>query len=360
MPRGLRLKLLAAHCACSRAATPAPLTVRRARSRAEKLVSPTARYARSRAEKLAPDVRVRVLGTAAGGGLPQWNCACDTCTAARSGGGAAGGGAAGQDGADLAVPHRTQDCLAISGDGTVWYLVNASPDIRAQILATPELTPGPARRQSPLRGALLTSAELDHTLGLASLREAVDFTVYATAPVLRALPVRGVIDPYGGVRWASLDCAVTTLDGGLTVETVPLGRKRPRYAAAEPDAAGWVVAHRFTDRHTGRALVYAPCLAAWTPPLAAAVAGADCALLDGSFFSDDEMVERTGAGPTALAMGHLPIEDSLAHRSAHPSTRWLYTHLNNTNPALIETSPQRRLIREADADLATDGLSLIL
>lgn len=303
-------------------------------------------------------MRVRVLGSAAGGGLPQWNCACEVCTAARSGAFEdQPGDASGQGGG---TGHRTQDCLAISGDGTAWYLVNASPDIRTQILATPELTPGPARRQSPLRGALLTSAELDHTLGLASLREATDFTVYARATVLRALPVRGVIDPYGGVRWAAIECPTIALDGGLTVETVPLGHKRPRYAATAPDAADWVVAYRFTDRRTGGVLVYAPCLAAWTPLLAGAVAGADCVLLDGSFFTDDEMVEQTGAGPTALAMGHLPIRDSLAHRPAHPSTRWLYTHLNNTNPALVESSPQRKLLRHANADLAADGLTLTL
>jgi pyrroloquinoline quinone biosynthesis protein B len=284
---------------------------------------------------------VRVLGTAAGGGLPQWNCACVGCEAARS---TAGG--------------RTQDCLAISGDATAWYLVNASPDIRAQILATPELTPGPARRQTPLRGALLTSAELDHTLGLAALREASDFTVYATASVLRALPLRGVVDPYGGIRWSPVESPGPALDGGLTVEPIPLGRKRPRYAANAQDAPDWVVAYRCTDQRTGGILVYAPCLATWTPEFAAAVDGADAVLVDGSFFTDDEMVDQTGSGGTSRQMGHLPIRDSLGYRSAYPTTRWLYTHLNNTNPALIEGSPQQKMIEAAGAEVATDGLLL--
>jgi len=291
----------------------------------------------------AADVRIRVLGTAAGGGLPQWNCACAGCQAARS-----------------SARTRNQDCLAISGDAVAWHLVNASPDIRAQILATPELAPGPGRRQTPLRGALLTSAELDHTLGLASLREATDFTVYATAPVLRALPVRGVIEPYGGVRWSPLGGSPATLPGGLIVEVVPLGGKRPRYAADAPDAADWVVAYRFTDPRTSGVLVYAPCLAEWTPAFAAALRGADCVLLDGSFFTDQEMTEQTGSGRTSRQMGHLPIRESLAYRSAYPETRWLYTHLNNTNPVLLDGSLQQREVTAAGAEVATDGLLLTL
>jgi pyrroloquinoline quinone biosynthesis protein B len=288
-------------------------------------------------------MKVRILGTAAGGGLPQWNCACPVCAAARDGAGS-----------------RTQDCLAVSGDGQAWYLVNAAPDIRTQILSAPELTPGPGRRQTPLRGALLTSAELDHTLGLAALREATDFTVYATPSVLRALPVRGVIEPYGGIRWSPVESSKLDLPGGLGVEAIPLGRKRPRYAAGAPDAGDWVVGYRVTDQRTGGVLVYAPCFGAWSPALDGALRGAGCALLDGSFYTDDEMVEQTGGGATARAMGHLPIGDSLAYRPRHPSTRWLYTHLNNTNPALLESSPQRKALREADADVAADGMVLDL
>lgn len=287
-------------------------------------------------------MRVRVLGTAAGGGLPQWNCACPGCEAARSGPGA-----------------RTQDCLAISADGDNWYLVNAGPDLRSQLLATPELAPGPGRRQTPLRGALLTSAELDHTGGLLGLREATEFTVYATDCVLDALPLRGVLDPYGGVRWSGLGRAPLALAGGLVATAVALGRKKPRYAVGAPDADDWVVAYRFTDP-SGRALVYAPCVAAWTPALSAAISGADCALLDGSFFSDDEMTEQTGGGPTSRSMGHLPIRDTLPYRAEHPDTRWWYTHLNNTNPAAHPDSPQRQAVLRAGAEIASDGMCIDL
>jgi pyrroloquinoline quinone biosynthesis protein B len=288
-------------------------------------------------------VKVRVLGTAAGGGLPQWNCNCPGCAAARDGTGT-----------------RTQDCLAVSGDGVAWYLINAGPDIRTQILSAPELTPGPGRRQTPLRGALLTSAELDHTLGLAALREATDFTVYATPSVLQALPFRGAIEPYGGIRWSAVGPSRLDLAGGLSVETIPLGRKRPRYAAGAPDADDWVVGYRLTGHRTGGVLVYAPCLAEWSPALDAALLGAGCVLLDGSFYTDAEMTEQTGGGSSSRDMGHLPICDSLTYRSRHPPIQWLYTHLNNTNPALVETSPQRRALRQANADVATDGMLLAL
>jgi pyrroloquinoline quinone biosynthesis protein B len=285
-----------------------------------------------------------VLGTAAGGGLPQWNCACVVCDGAR------------RDGTS-----RTQDCLAISADGTGWYLVNASPDIRAQILAAPELAPGPARRQTPLRGVLFTSAELDHTLGLVALREAADFTVYGTATVLSALPMRPLVEPYGGFSWSTVDVP-TELGGGLSVEAVPVSRKRPRYAVAAglADAADWVVAYRFTDRRTGGVFVYAPGLPAWTAEFAAALHDAACVMLDGSFFTDDEMAVRAGGGPAARQMGHLPIEDSLPRRAEHPAVRWLYTHLNNTNPVLVTGSPEHRAVVAAGAEVAADTMVLDL
>jgi pyrroloquinoline quinone biosynthesis protein B len=254
---------------------------------------------------------------------------------------------------------RTQDCLAISGDGTAWYLVNASPDIRTQILATPELTPGPERRQTPLRGVLFSSAELDHTLGLVALREATALAVFGTPTVLDALPFRELVRPYGGFTWNPLDGPVL-LDGGIEAVGVPIGSKRPRYAAGQPEAPDWVIAYRFTDRRTGGVLVYAPCLAEWTSQIAGAVGGASAVLLDGSFFTDDEMARRTGSGPTARQMGHLPIADSLVRRSGHPDTRWLYTHLNNTNPVLAPDGPEYAAVLASYAEIATDDLLLTL
>jgi pyrroloquinoline quinone biosynthesis protein B len=264
-------------------------------------------------------VKVRLLGTAAGGGLPQWNCACATCAAARDAG-----------------TGRTQDCVAISGDGRSWYLLNASPDLRAQLVATPELAPGPGRRETPLRGVLLSTAELDHTIGLLTLREAERLTVFATATVLAALdgpfPARPILARYTGV-----DCVTVApgeafaLDGGLEALAVRVGTKPPRYAAGLP-GEDWVVAYRVSDPKTGGVLVYAPCLPAWSDEL---VEGADCVILDGTFHHDDEMTRATGGGRTATEMGHLPIAASLPRLQRHPGTRFVYTHLNNTNALTV-------------------------
>lgn len=296
-------------------------------------------------------MKARVLGTAAGGGLPQWNCACAMCVRSREQG-----------------TGRTQDCLAITGAGQRWYLVNASPDIRAQILAAPELAAGPGLRETPVRGVLLTDGELDHTLGLLMLREGSSLDVYGPGPVLDALqdsfPVRRVLGPYGSLSWHTVQPGTAiALDEQLSVAAIPLSRKRPRYArAAGPaSAAGdWVVSYRFEDRVTGGSLVYAPCLAAWPAALDEALAGAGCVLLDGSFYRDDEMLHATGQDRPARAMGHLPITDTLTHLRGHTAARKLYTHLNNTNPVLAAGSPERAALAAAGAEVADDGLTLEL
>jgi pyrroloquinoline quinone biosynthesis protein B len=260
-------------------------------------------------------MKVRVLGTAAGGGWPQWNCACAQCGSARERG-----------------LGRTQDCVAVSGDGRAWYLLNASPDLRAQLLAAPELAPGPGLRETPLRGVLLTTAELDHALGLLTLREAVSLAVYATAPVTAALsPVRAMLEAYTTLDWHVLESGrPVDLEGGLIASAVPLGAKRPRYAQPVP-ADDWVVAYRILDARTGGVLVYAPCL-----PEVTTLPDADLTLVDGTFLTEDEMARETGRDVTATAMGHVPIERT---RPLLPGTA-LYTHLNNTNP-LVHSAPSR-------------------
>lgn len=299
-------------------------------------------------------MRVRVLGTAAGGGLPQWNCACAECARVRR---------------PDAAGRRTQDCLAISGAGRDWYLVNASPDIRAQILAAPELAPGPGRRQTPVRGVLLTTAELDHTLGLLTLREGSELSVYGPRPVLAALdagfPVRRILDPYGSVSWHPVTGGEPlALDERLEVAAVPLSAKRPRYAAdlvlPPEEGEDWVVAYRFTDRASGGVLVYAPCLGRWSPRFEAALAGAGCLLLDGTCFTDDELVSSTGTGRTSRQMGHLPMEETLTRLKTYPGARRLYTHLNNTNPAGDPASTEHAAVLAAGAEVAADGMELRL
>ncbi|WP_410574728.1 pyrroloquinoline quinone biosynthesis protein PqqB [Amycolatopsis sp. cmx-4-61] len=293
-------------------------------------------------------MKVRILGTAAGGGVPQWNCACPQCTVARRTGAA-----------------RTQDCLAVSANGSHWHLVNASPDLRVQILAAPDMVPGPGRRDTPVRGVLLTDAELDHTLGLLALREGAKLDVYGSAPVLLALddcfPIRRIMGPYGSTRWHEVVAGEPfELSDGLQVRAVPLGAKRPRYAADQPARDDWVLAYRFADPVTGSALLYAPCLAEWTPAFGSALKGVSQLVVDGSFYHQDEMIRTAGWAPSSRDMGHLPISESLEALAAHPGLRCLYTHVNNTNPVLDPHSAERDAVRAAGADVATEGHELEL
>lgn len=263
-------------------------------------------------------MRIRILGSAAGGGSPQWNCACVQCQHARRVG-----------------TNRLQDTVAVSGDGAAWYLLNASPDIRTQIIGAPDLTPGPGLRETPLRGVLLTTAELDHTLGLLSLREAPSLTVYATSAVTSALSVTFPLAPtlaqYTSLNWRPLPDTLT-LDGGLTVTRLTVGAKRPRYATGMP-GDDWTSALRLTDTRTGRSFVYATCLPSWSDEFDEFIRGADEVLLDGTFITDDELTRTTGRPGSARAMGHLPIEESRPHLARHRGTNFRYSHLNNTNPS---------------------------
>jgi pyrroloquinoline quinone biosynthesis protein B len=282
-------------------------------------------------------VKVLLLGTAAGGGFPQWNCACRMCTAG--------------------LPARSQDCIAISADGVGWYLINASPDIRSQILATEQLAPGPGPRDTPLRGVLLTDAELDHTLGLTMLREGNGLRVYGPSAVLGALPFRDIVSRYGSWTWEQVPAELD----GLRISTFPVSDKQPKYVTSTMDGP-WVVAYRIEDS-VGGVLVYAPCLKTWPDGFDTLVADASCVILDGTFYSPDEMsgaTRKTGTG-AQRAMGHIPItgpNGSLARIAAHPGKRWIYTHLNNTNPILDPHSPEHQAIRTAGAEAPPDGTAI--
>ncbi|MFE0461258.1 pyrroloquinoline quinone biosynthesis protein PqqB [Kitasatospora sp. NPDC058965] len=296
---------------------------------------------------------MRILGTAAGGGLPQWNCGCPPCERAR----ASRSGAA-------ADGWRTQESLALSVSPGTWYLVNASPELRAQLLAAPELAPPPGTRDTPVRGVLLTDGELDHTVGLFALREGAELELHAPAAVLAALgeqfPLRALLAPYGAVRWHPLASERFLLDGGrLAVTVLPIGDKRPRYARESTAPGPWVVAYRFEEVATGAALVYAPSLAHWPPGFDRWLAGAGCVLLDGTCWTDDELVLATGGtGATATAMGHLPISGpggSLARFRDCPAEHRLYTHLNNTNPLTDPASAAAAELRLSGVSVARDG-----
>jgi pyrroloquinoline quinone biosynthesis protein B len=295
-------------------------------------------------------MRVRILGTAAGGGVPQWNCACPGCAAAR------------------AHPERRRRhaSIAVEAADGAWFVVNATPDIAGQIEASPELRPGPGPRRTPVAGVVLTDAELDHTLGLHRLREAAALRVTATATVrgalARGLRLDHVLAPYTRLTWTELpEDADRPLDGDgrLTVRAVVVSGKRPRYAAdLDVPGGSWVAALCVADRDGGRSLVYAPALAEWPPAFDGALAAADCVIVDGTFWDDGEPRRSGFSQKTATAMGHLPITgaNGTADRlAALPAARRLYTHLNNTNPLADPGHDGHRALAERGIEVAREG-----
>ncbi|MBT2392219.1 pyrroloquinoline quinone biosynthesis protein PqqB [Streptomyces sp. ISL-1] len=296
---------------------------------------------------------LQVLGTAAGGGLPQWNCACPGCAGAR------------------AHPHRRRRhaSLALRADEGRWYLVNATPDIGDQIEDSHALRPGPGPRESPVAGVILTDAELDHTLGIARLREADGFDILATGPVRDALLGRlrlgEVLAPYTRIEWRELGHEAEPLvkSGTVEIDAVPVSAKRPRYATgAGPNERTWVVALRLRETTTGRSLIYAPALARWTDEFQEAVEEADCVILDGTFWDDYEPVRTSISAKTATGMGHLPIvgPNGTARRLSGLDARCLYTHLNNTNPLADPDAPQHALLGEWGLEVAADRMVIEL
>lgn len=295
---------------------------------------------------------IRVLGSAAGGGVPQWNCGCPTCRGAREG----------------TVRARSQECVAVSDDGEHWFLINCSPEIRAQIEGFPALWPR-RPRGTPIAGILLTSGDLDHTLGLLSLREGQPLRLHATDAVRRGFTEGNVLYRTlerfpGQVTWHALAAGREVgLEYGLTVRAVPVPGKVALHleAMAAPDLLeniGLVIADS-----RGRTMAYFSTVARLTPGVAAALAGADCVFFDGTFFSDDEM-PRLGLGERRAAeMAHLPMGGpggSLALVTAPRARRRLYIHINNTNPALREDSAERAAVVAAGWELAHDGLEVAL
>jgi pyrroloquinoline quinone biosynthesis protein B len=257
--------------------------------------------------------------------------------------------------------------LAVSAAGKHWYLLNATPDVRFQIESFPQLYPGPGLRQTPVRGVLLTDAELDHTLGLLILREGASLEVLATTTVLAALaeafPVRHILYSYASFRWQEVKPGEALLldEGRLRAQGFRLGVKQPRYATGSNIDGDWVIGYRFKDLESGGVAVYAPAIEAWTNELEAQLSGAQCAFIDGTFWTEDEMIQ-VGASPlTAREMGHLQISGpggSAERLAALPIPRKVYLHINNTNPILDDESPERRLLTSMGLEVGWDGMEI--
>jgi pyrroloquinoline quinone biosynthesis protein B len=295
-------------------------------------------------------VRVRVLGSAAGGGFPQWNCSCTGCRAARVG---------------VATP-RTQSSIAVEA-GDRWFLVNASPDVRQQMTACPGLHPREGRA-TPLEAVLLTDAEIDHTLGLLLLREGRGVTVHATAATEATLR-RGTgflttLERYCPVTVVPVEPGVeVALTEELTYTAVDLPTgKEPRFAeVGSADDPGRVVGYRFHDRTTGGTVVYAPGVADVVPALLDACEGASALLVDGTAYADDELITQGLGRKTAGDMGHLALAGpgGLLERVGGRAARTVLVHINNSNPVLLEDSPERAALEAAGVEIGSDEREIL-
>jgi pyrroloquinoline quinone biosynthesis protein B len=282
-------------------------------------------------------VRVRVLGSAAGGGFPQWNCHCGPCEAAREG---------------VRARPRTQSSLAVRGDEGPWFLVNASPDARQQLeTLTPAHTDGV--RAPPIAGVLLTDAEIDHTAGLLLLRESgAPIHVYGEADVERALKdtLLRMLDRFCGVEWTTLHQRRTTPLDGSSLSVEP-------FDAGEEGASGLV----FRDGTS--VLTYAPALARLDDVVLGIFAASDLVLVDGTFWRDDDLAVLGISTRTAHDMGHVPLSGvggSLEALAGLHGPRKALVHINNTNPILLEDSPEREAVVGAGVEVAYDGLEVEL
>jgi len=297
-------------------------------------------------------MHVILLGTAAGGGFPQWNCWCPVCRVARR---------------DPAAAHpRTQSSAAVSADGRHWFLLNASPDVRDQLRLIPAEAPV-GNRQVPIEGVIATDAELDHTMGLALLREGRTLQFWSTTAVRDVLEEDSRILPvtraFADVEWRELPLgrgvAITSRDGkasGLTLEAFAVAGDAPRFARHEHP--GHTIGLEIRSA-AGRRCLFIPGCGAIDPALAARMAGTDLVLFDGTFWTEHELIALGISDRPAAAMGHLPMsgpEGSLAQLSSLSGTRRVFTHINNSNPVLIENSDERAAVQAAGWIVGDDGM----
>jgi len=294
-----------------------------------------------------------VLGSAAGGGFPQWNCRCPTCRLAWAG--------------DARVRPRTQAGLAVTADGENWFLINASPDLPQQLRQSKALHPHSGTRGSPIKAVVLTGAEIDQAAGLLSLREREPFMVCATAATLAALADNAMFDvlaPDVVIRMAVVPGAPLMLPGGLQAQLFTVPGKVPLYLEGEnPQTASETAANVGVEICARNArMVYIPGAAAVTAAMTERIRGADVVFFDGTLFRDDEMIASGTGAKTGRRMGHMPIDGqdgSLAVLEGVAGRR-VYVHVNNTNPILIEGSPERVEVERKGWEVAEDGMEIVL
>ncbi len=306
-------------------------------------------------------MKIRILGSAAGGGFPQWNCNCRNCRGVRTG--------------SLRATPRTQSSIAVSArDPAAWVLVNASPDILTQLKAHPQLQPARQARDTAIGAIVLVDAQIDHSTGLFMLREStrplpVWCTDHAFEDLTRGNPIFGVLRHYCGVDRHALkaDGEPFGLPGTLGLSWrahAVASRPAPYSPHRESPQPGDNVALEITDTASGHTLLYAPGLGEVEPHIGDALARADCVLVDGTFWTDTEMIDLGLSGKRARDIGHLPQSGpgGMLEQFARlkPAARRILIHVNNTNPILDEDSPERAQLAAAGVELAYDGMEIEL
>jgi pyrroloquinoline quinone biosynthesis protein B len=314
-------------------------------------------------------MKILVLGSGAGGGFPQWNCNCRLCAGQRQG--------------ELSAHARTQSSIAVSADGESWVLLNASPDIGQQIRSHPQLHPRCGEphglRSTPIKAVVLMDAQIDHVTGLLGLREGPCIDLYATPCVFEdlttGLPLLNVLQHYCGTRWHMLPvagdqaCAEFEIEGFPTLRFTALaipGKAPPYSPHRREQVVGDNIALRIEDLADGKRLFYSPGLAEVGEQEMRWMSDADCLLVDGTFWEEEEMQRAGLSDKTASEMGHLPQTASAARAGmvdvmqASGARRKVLIHINNSNPILDEGSAQRRTLDAHGIEVSYDGMEIAL
>jgi pyrroloquinoline quinone biosynthesis protein B len=304
-------------------------------------------------------VRIKVLGSAAGGGFPQWNCNCPNCDGLRR--------------QTIRARPRTQSSIALSGNNTDWILFNASPDLLAQFRDFPELQPGRTLRDTAVRAVVLIDAQIDHTTGLFMLREGQPLEIYSTDMAREDLttgnPLFRILEHYCGIHWRQIPT-----DSGkgfsvigaedLSFVATPVASKPPPYSPhREHPRPGDNIGVRIFDPRTRKTLFYAPGLGEIEPHIRPFLEEADCVMVDGTFWTDDEMVRLGVSKKRARDIGHLPQSGAggmIEVLKSLKAARKILIHINNTNPILNEDSPERRDLEALGIEVAYDGMDVRL
>jgi pyrroloquinoline quinone biosynthesis protein B len=309
-------------------------------------------------------LRVVVLGAAAGGGVPQWNCGCPVCRAARG---------------DQPELKSTQCSVAISADGDNWFLINASPDLRQQLIAAKQLHPKEGQlRHSPIAGVILTNGEVDAVAGLLSMREGSPFTIYAHASVLAILRANSIFNVLSEANVKRQPIAIEEPFEPLLPDGTPSGieilpfvvpgkvawyLRDKSLPGGRGDEVGDTIGLRIRDKATDKYVVFLAACARVTDDLKAQLAGASLLFFDGTVWRDDELIAAGLGQKRGQDMGHIAMsgtDGAIESLGGLPIDRKLFLHINNSNPALLPASEERRILKRAGWDIPADGMEIVL